>query len=143
MIESVLVPTDDSDPATDALEFAVSEFRDASITALHVIDPSDVYVPSSIEASVVSREEVAKMAREKGESVLESARETAAEHDVDIETELREGDAARSILEYVEGDDVDLVVIGSHGRSGPSRVLLGSVAETVSRRSPVPVTIVR
>ena len=48
-----------------------------------------------------------------------------------------------NIVEYVETHDVDHVVIGSHGRKGLSRVLLGSVAELVVRRSPVPVTVVR
>ncbi|MFW6265865.1 MAG: universal stress protein, partial [Halanaeroarchaeum sp.] len=44
---------------------------------------------------------------------------------------------------YVEETDVDHVVIGSHGRSGVGRILLGSVAERVVRRSPTPVTVVR
>lgn len=53
------------------------------------------------------------------------------------------GRPARTIVEYVEDHDVDHVVVGSHGRSGLSRTLLGSVAERVVRRSSVPVTVVR
>ncbi|MFP4187941.1 MAG: universal stress protein [Halobacteriales archaeon] len=53
------------------------------------------------------------------------------------------GDPAREIVAYAEENNVDRVVMGSHGRDGATRVLLGSVAETVVRRSPTPVTVVR
>jgi nucleotide-binding universal stress UspA family protein len=53
------------------------------------------------------------------------------------------GRPSRAIVEYAEEHDIDHIVMGSHGRSGVTRILLGSVAETVVRRSPVPVTIVR
>jgi nucleotide-binding universal stress UspA family protein len=46
-------------------------------------------------------------------------------------------------VDYAAEHDIDHIVVGSHGRTGASRILLGSVAETVARRSPVPVTIVR
>ncbi|WP_412781655.1 universal stress protein, partial [Aeromonas diversa] len=60
-----------------------------------------------------------------------------------VRTVIEHGDPSRMIISYTETHDVDRIVLGSHGRSGLSRVLLGSVAETVARRSPVPVTIVR
>jgi len=53
------------------------------------------------------------------------------------------GRPAREITDELESGEYDHVVMGSHGRSGVSRILLGSVAETVLRRSPVPVTVVR
>jgi nucleotide-binding universal stress UspA family protein len=53
------------------------------------------------------------------------------------------GDPANEIVAYAEETDVDHIVVGSHGRSGLSRVLLGSTAEKVVRRSPVPVTVVK
>ena len=46
-------------------------------------------------------------------------------------------------MTYAEENDIDHIVVGSHGRGGVSRMLLGSVAETVARRSSVPVTIIR
>ncbi|MDG5819569.1 universal stress protein, partial [Natronococcus sp. A-GB7] len=66
----------------------------------------------------------------------------AEEHGRRIETRVLEGQAADAILEYVVEAGVDEIVMGSEGRSGVSRMLLGSVAEKVARRSPVPVTIV-
>jgi len=80
---------------------------------------------------------------ERAENILETAREQAAEHGVELETEHILGGVSRSIVDYAAEHDIDHIVVGSHGRTGASRILLGSVAETVARRSPVPVTIVR
>ncbi|AXR79418.1 universal stress protein [Natrarchaeobaculum sulfurireducens] len=136
----VLVPLDDSEPARAALEHAVEEQPDAQITAVHVIDPSTaVYGEGGIyayDALIESRREAAK-------TLLEDAEALAADHGVDLETETVVGQAAREIVEYTDENDVDRIIIGSRGRSGASRVLLGSVAENVARRAPVPVTIVR
>ena len=60
-----------------------------------------------------------------------------------VETAIETGDPADMILDYVHEHDVDHVVIGCHGRSGVARWLLGSVAEAVVRRAPVPVTAVK
>ena len=53
------------------------------------------------------------------------------------------GEDATEILNYVEEHDVDVVIVGSHGRSLPARILMGGVSETVVRRAPVPVMVVR
>lgn len=137
MAQHVLIPVDKSDQAMKALEFAFETFPDATFTALHVIIPA-----GSIEEGFEYKD-VLEEGEERGEAILDRAREKAAEADVDLETKTVVGRTAREILDFVEENDVDQVVIGSHGRSGPARVLLGSVAETVSRRSPVPVSIVR
>jgi nucleotide-binding universal stress UspA family protein len=75
--------------------------------------------------------------------VLDEAEARAEEHGVPVHRETIVGVPSRAIVEWAEENEVDGVVIGSHGREGVSRVLLGSVAETVVRRSPVPVTVVR
>lgn len=58
-------------------------------------------------------------------------------------TEVVEGNPHEKILEYVSEHDIDMVVMGTHGRTGLDRALMGSVAERVVRRSPVPVLTVR
>jgi nucleotide-binding universal stress UspA family protein len=60
-----------------------------------------------------------------------------------VDTTAEVGGPANAIVECAEEESVDHIVTGSHGRSGVTRILLGSVAETVVRRSPVPVTVVR
>ena len=144
MTDHVLVPVDDSDRSTDALEFACTEYPDATVTALHVIDPGDFYAATGVEGGAMANyEEIREHHETYAEEVLEDAREQAAALGSEIETEQIVGGISRSIVDYAADNDVDHIVIGSHGRTGASRILLGSVAETVARRSPVPVTIVR
>lgn len=142
MAKRLLVPVDGSDPADAALSFALDEYPDADITILSVIDPTDVG-RGSIEASTDAFERLQQTAEDRAEQVLEGARERAEKQGVDVETETVVGMPARAIVEWAENNDVDGIIIGSHGRTGVTRVLLGSVAETVVRRSPVPVTVVR
>lgn len=66
----------------------------------------------------------------------------ALERDVQLLPELRSGSAPREIVEYAARNAIDMIVVGAHGRTGLSRVLLGSVAEAVMRRAPCPVLVV-
>ncbi len=144
MAKRILVPVDESDRATDALEFALNEFPDATVIALHVLDPADMYGASGFEGgAMVNYDELHKQNRARGETLLEKFEAHAEERGETCETDIVVGSVARSVVDYAEENEVDQIVIGSHGRTGASRILLGSVAETVARRSPVPVTIVR
>jgi len=142
MVKRLLVPVDGSDPADAALEFALEEYPDADITVLSVIDPTDVGY-GSIEAAPSTFEHLQKSAEERTQNVLDEAESRAAEHGMTVTGETVIGMPSRAIVEWAENNDVDGIVIGSHGRQGVTRVLLGSVAESVVRRSPVPVTVVR
>jgi nucleotide-binding universal stress UspA family protein len=142
MVKRLLVPIDGSDPADAALEFALEEYPDADITLLSVIDPTDVGY-GSIEAAPSTFEHLQENAEERTQNVLDEASNRAADHGVEVTTETVIGMPSRAIVEWAENNDMDGIVIGSHGRKGVTRVLLGSVAESVVRRSPVPVTVVR
>jgi nucleotide-binding universal stress UspA family protein len=142
MAKRLLVPIDGSDPADAALEFALEEYPDADITVLSVIDPTDVGY-GSIEAAPSTFEHLQESAEERTEQVLDEAKARAEEHGTEVTGETVIGMPSRAIVEWAENNDIDGIVIGSHGRRGVTRVLLGSVAESVVRRSPVPVTVVR
>ncbi|PCR89031.1 universal stress protein [Natrinema ejinorense] len=141
MPERILVPVNGSNRSDDALEYAIDTFPEASITALHVLESGrgDIGAFSGMTGDIPDDEP----ALERSEEILESAREFAADHGAEIETERRRGRPDRLIVKLAESDDYDMVVIGSHGRDGVARVLLGSVAEKVVRRSSVPVLVVR
>ncbi len=144
MADNVLVAVDDSNQSTEALEFACTEYPEATITALYVLDPGDFYAVSGVEGTAMANyDEIQRHHEERAEEILEAAREQATDHGIDIETDHVIGGVSRSIVDYAAEHDIDHIVVGSHGRTGASRILLGSVAETVARRSPVPVTIVR
>ena len=140
----VLVPVNDSEPAFDALSFALTEFPDATITVLHVIDPSDLVGHGGIEGgAMVDYDAVRSMREEMAEALIERAEAEAEARDSPIESHVEFGQIDRRIVEFAEEHDVDQIVIGSHGRTGASWILLGSVAERVVRRAHVPVTVVR
>lgn len=143
MVRHVLVPVDYSEQSKKALRRALEDFPEASVTVLHVADFRSSDIGPGGFGTANAWEDWSTSAREHSEQLMSEVRAIAAEYDHEVTTETVFGEDASTILEYVDGHDVDQVYIGSHGRSGLSRILLGSVAETVVRRAPVPVTVVR
>lgn len=133
MTQHLLVPVDDSDPSRSALEYALEHFPDAEITVLHAIDDL---------AAGYAGQPPAVAGTDAEPEVFDEAKRLAAEYDADFETQVVGGTAGEAILEYAEEERIDGIVMGSKGRSGVSRVLLGSIAEQVTRRASVPVTVV-
>jgi nucleotide-binding universal stress UspA family protein len=140
MLQHVLVPVDHSTQARKALAFALDEYPEAEITVLHVISPTAVVAVSD---PAVWDDRLLERKQEEAEELLTEMQDEAKDRGVDVRTELVYGRTPQSIIEYAGESDASGIVIGSHGRTGFSRVVLGSVAETVVRRSPVPVTVVR
>ncbi len=142
MTNRVLVPLDGSSQSWAALEYAIEERRGIDVTALHVIDP----VEGGYEVQVgdpFASEEWYRRAREEADDLLAEARDRAEAAGVELDTATEVGRPPETIVEYAEREGLDEIVVGSHGRSGVSRILLGSVAEAVVRRSSIPVTVVR
>jgi nucleotide-binding universal stress UspA family protein len=137
----VLVPVDSSNPSEDAIEFAAKTYRDADITAIHVINPPEA-ISFAPDASGSLKDAIERH-RKTANTLFEDLEEITAEYGVEFETDVAVGKTSRKILEYAEENDVDQIVIGSHGRTGWERITLGSVAENVVRRASVPVTVVR
>lgn len=138
MASKVLVGIDGSEQSMDALEYALELFPEASVTAIAVIDPVDVAA-----AGEYPTDSLFEVRREYAENALERATRMAAEMYRKIDTEIRIGPPSRIIVAFAADSSFDHVFVGSRGRTGLSRILLGSVAERVVRRSPVPVTVVR
>ena len=137
---NVLVPLDGSEQADRALSHAMRVFPEARLTLLTVIDPAMGFAgPNAPGTAEIWYES----ASEQADEWLAAARDTVEAEGRDVETAVETGRPARVIIEYAETNPIDHIVMGSHGREGVSRLLLGSVAETVVRRSPVPVTVVR
>jgi nucleotide-binding universal stress UspA family protein len=132
----ILVPVDESEQSHEALRYAHETFPHAEITALHVIAADSYWTAFADDSVAVPGYE---RARKRAEALLDASRNETPE----IETRIETGSPAHEIVDYAGKGGFDAVVIGSHGRTGAARILLGSVAETVARRSPVPVTIVR
>lgn len=139
MTKRVLVPYDGSPQSKRALEFTLREWGDDEVTLLNVIDP--------IEAGYSAIASISSGAEQWYQSAQDNSAELLSKAALDIECDVRTvtevGRPAQTILELAESEGIDHIVMGSHGRTGVSRILLGSVTESVIRGSPVPVTVVR
>jgi len=125
--------------AQRALEYALENHPDADITVLHVVgEPSPM---GGAATALALEDDIEEAAEDRAKEVFDRARELAAEHDVEITTDVRLGQPVRAILN--QADDFDAVVVGSHGGSMADRLFVGNVAQKVFRQSPVPVIIVR
>lgn len=143
MVSHVLVPMDASPKSRKALTHALREFGDAEITVIHVTNPIEDTYMTGEEDFMADFDALEERSREVAESIFETAEELAEEQGRSIRTVRGFGPPATEIVEFAEDHGIDHVVIGSHGRSGLARLFLGSVAEKVARRAPVPVTIVK
>lgn len=130
--KKILFPTDFSHAGDAALALATSLARDMSATLviLHVEEPPPAYGGGMYYGLPdPSTQELERMLREI----------KPADENVPFEHHLITGDPASGVVRFAETHDVELIVMGTHGRTGFSRLLLGSVAEEVVRRAPCPV----
>lgn len=137
---TILVAYDGSAPAQQAAEYAFTTHTDDEIILLRVVEAADGSTGASINYAqdlLTEEEDTA------ADTLREEAAELANSENVQFTTETAVGRPDREIVSFAVENDVDQIVVGSHGRSGVSRVLLGSVAERIARRAPMPVTIVR
>lgn len=142
MTRRVLISIDDSVAATAALEYAVPAFGDAELTVLHVcrVEKTDESIRQrALKTECEAERNAATLLAER---LFENARKLAEDSETKLTTAIEYGPLAERICAYAEENEIDHIVIGTHGRSGLSRVLLGSVAEGVVRRSSIPITIV-
>jgi len=139
MYDDILLPTDGSPAAASALDHAIDLARtyDAQVHALYVVDASAY---AGVEAG---SEMLIRGLEDEGNAAVDRVREAAEEAGVPVTTTVETGNPYRGILDYVETAGIDLVVMGTHGRSGLERFLLGSVTERVVRSADVPVLTVR
>lgn len=137
--KKILIPTDGSKANSIAVEKGLSLARllGAKAKILFVVDTSTFLdlPPDDLVTNITSH------MKNKGEDVLDDIEERADEVGVDIERSVIEGHPAEIIIE--DSKESDIIVIGTHGRSGFSRLLLGSTAEKVIRHAMCPVMVIK
>lgn len=142
VFKKILVPIDGSNTANKALDYALhlAQESQAKVRLLHCID--ELSLLSSYEYSG----ELIQQARQAGDKILQDGLATAKKRGVSVDTLMVDQVGQRlghSVANAVGDWGADLVVVGSHGRRGIGRVLLGSGSEQILRSSPVPVLLVR
>ena len=141
MFETVVIATDGSESAMRGIRTAldVAARFEATVHAIYVVDANEIEsTPEEVRADLEAAIEAA------GEDALSVVCEEADALDAPaVVTAVREGDPATEIINYGTEVDADVIAMGTRGRHGEHAFLLGSVAEAVVRRSPIPVLTTR
>ncbi|CAI49004.1 UspA domain protein [Natronomonas pharaonis DSM 2160] len=146
MFETVLMPTDGSKPAEGAVETGaeLAAEHGATVHALYAVEPMPLgKFTAGPEPASAEHGEILDEQKSEAKQALERVTELCADHGVDVVDTIEYGKPSEEILDYVDTEGMDAVVMGTHGRSGAERLVMGSVAEKVVRKSPVPVLTIR
>jgi nucleotide-binding universal stress UspA family protein len=141
MFKKILVPVDGSEPSDAAVGLALhlAQEQHAEVTFVHAVELNRLVAmagPAPIDPSLA-----VEAACDVGKLVLEDAKKRADAAGIRCSCEQPEDECVGSVLAIAKGIGADLIVIGSHGRSGVPRLVLGSVTEGILRRSPIPVLV--
>lgn len=142
MYDQVLVPTDGSERAMTALAHGsqLASRYDATLHLIHVVETTGVTEALDDEQFEVALDRIERAGREAIETLVAEARQRDS---TDVESAMLHGVPHEEIREYIETEDIDVVVMATAGRTGSERAVVGSVTERLVRTSPVPVLTVR
>ena len=138
MFDTLLFPVDESDRTTDVFEHVldIAATHDSTVHILNVADTTRDSV-TRIQGKVIDALE------QEGEDLVRERADRAEQRGVSTVTDVRQGEPYRTIVDYADAHEIDLVAMPTHGRQGLKRLLLGSTTERVVRRSDVPVLTLR
>jgi len=142
----ILVPLDGSSLSERALPAAraLAQKFESHVILLRVLDiPTPTAPTSRPEVTIGWVREARQHAHQEAQSYLEAIQRDLCDAGIDTRVLLRDRSPAEDILDVAGDEDVDLIVMSTHGRSGLGRWAFGSVAEKVARHSPCPVLLVR
>jgi nucleotide-binding universal stress UspA family protein len=141
MYDDILLPTDGSEGIAAAAKHAET-LADRSNATIHVLSVVDTRNRFESPTGGLSMEAWTDAERDRAEHAVENTVARLCDESR-VETAVVEGMPKTAILDYVDDEGIDMVVMGTHGRTGLDHYLIGSVTEKVVRRSPVPVVTVR
>jgi nucleotide-binding universal stress UspA family protein len=145
LYKKILIATDGSEyikkVVTHAIELA--KLSGAGLHAVYVMDIIIDYGPKSYLSTDISTEGLENFLRNEGEEATKYIEEQAGEEGLSVEKWILKGHPAEEILKFADEQSVDMIVMGTLGRSGIEKFVLGSVADKVIRNSRIPVVTVR
>ncbi len=144
-LNKILVPTDFSDFSKPAMTYAcaIAARFDAELHLLHVVPDPAMLIPEAAAFSVEAMQSQTEQLSKDAAVALEKLPCDGWENGRPVVRAVRVGTAFLEIIDYAKKEDIDLLVIGTHGRSGLMHVLMGSVAERIVRKAPCPVLTVK
>jgi nucleotide-binding universal stress UspA family protein len=140
-IETILVPTDFGEPGESALAYAMdlAEGLGAKVILLHAFELPIIGFP---DGAMVATADIASRIVNASQKALDDAVSKYRKDKVELTALLKQGDPREVILAVAKDTGANLIVMGTHGRRGIARALIGSVTESLVRTSPVPVLTV-
>ncbi|HEX2966902.1 MAG TPA: universal stress protein [Syntrophorhabdaceae bacterium] len=142
MFKKILCPVDFSEFTDEILEYALDIARkyDSELHLIHIIPNLNYFTPYE---SFFTPENLVVVEKNMEAEVNRDFETLIAKMNFPVKKVIRNGTAFIEIIDYVKSESIDLVILGTHGRSGLEHVLIGSVAEKVVRKSPCPVLTIR
>jgi len=139
--KKILIATDGSEYTKNAVDYGIdlAKNTDAKLLTIYVVDTA-AFASIPMDAAWESMYE---LLRQEGDVAMKYVAEKAGEEGMEVEANIIEGHPADEIIKYSEKNSISLIVLGTLGKSGLDRFLLGSVAEKVVRNSKIPVLVVR
>jgi nucleotide-binding universal stress UspA family protein len=141
VIKKILLPTDGSENSEKAVEsgLELASAIGASVVGVYVIDTSSfVSLPETF-----MWENVRELLDVEGKKALKYVETAAKSHNVKLKTLVKEGSPAKEIVDMISEGKIDLIIMGTAGRTGLDRFFLGSVSEKVLRSAPCSVMVVK
>jgi nucleotide-binding universal stress UspA family protein len=138
----ILLAIDDSEHSNTAIK-SILERRWPAGSTVRVLFVVQTYTPIPLPTGVLDYESLTQSLVKEAQGVLDRVTAKLGALDMTIESRVRRGDPRQEIVDEAKGWSADLVVVGSHGRTGLQRLLLGSVAEHVVRHAPCSVEVAR
>jgi nucleotide-binding universal stress UspA family protein len=139
LFKRIMIPTDGSEYTKNAIEkgLSLAKLCEAEVTAIYVVDQTS-FINFPMDSTIVN---VYSLLEKEGKEALEFVKKKGDAMGVNVTTVMEEGSTVRKIVEASK--DFDVIVMGTLGRTGMSKLLLGSVAERVLRHANCPVLVVR
>jgi nucleotide-binding universal stress UspA family protein len=143
-LKKILFPTDFSESSQEASRYALSFAREfkAKLVVLNVVNEK-VFTEGLNLPRVISVEELEKEMTEEGRKRLRTLYQAEEVEGVEWESVIKKGNPFLEIIRFAKEEDIDLIIIGTHGHSGFEHIIFGSTAEKVVRKAPCPVLSVR
>ena len=137
---NIVVATDGSENILRAISYGIklAKLSGATVYALHVVDTY-----SLSQSWTAGRETMYEVLKKDGQKATLKVKECGEASGVEVKEVLLEGHPSNEIIDFAENNDIDLIVMGTLGKAGLDRFLMGSVAENVIRHAKVPVLVVR
>ncbi|MHC1753983.1 MAG: universal stress protein [Methanosarcina sp.] len=138
---NIVIATDGSASTRRAISYGIeiAKLSGATVHALHVVNTSSTIS----ETWTAGKETIYKIMMSEGENIVSEIKEIIEASGVEVKEVLLDGYPSDEIINFAENNNIDLIVMGTLGKTGLDRLLMGSVAEKVVRGSKVPVMVVR